>query len=114
MLINKTPYGKVFICDSCNQIHLEFLNIQINFNQDEYENFLVFISNLDVDKWEKRNANNQFNRKIFISFKNSKISLALYKHEFEFLKNLLLKNLEKIQLTQHIKIKNFDITYFNN
>ncbi len=114
MLINKTAYGKVFICDRCDKIHLEFLNILINFNKKEYDIFLNFISNLDIDELEKRNAQNQFNRKIFISFKDSKMSMALYKHEFEQLKDLLFTRNDMIQNVENKIVNNFELTYFNN
>ncbi len=78
-ILSKTKNGKVYICTKCNNIHIEFGNLNFNFNQKEFNRFSNYILDLDGEHWEKENEKSPFNRKILIPIghKNFNILLSL-------------------------------------
>ena len=66
LIINKTTNGQIFKCDDCDSIHIEFKNIGLNFSLKQFDRFADYISKLDGEKWESKNAKSSFKRKIII------------------------------------------------
>ena len=63
----RTENGHVFICPTCHMIHLEYKNLNYNFNDHgEYLHFANYILELDGDYWEDLNEDIIFKRKIII------------------------------------------------
>ncbi len=95
MIYNKTDVGKVFQCTSCNRIHLEFNNLNINFKDKEnYYEFVDFIHQLDGAKIEEQNNGSPYSRKIFIPIGSGGCNFLLNSYELENLKQLCIRILE--------------------
>lgn len=88
-IINKTSCGIVFRCSCCQKIHVEFNNINFNFTQEQYREFIKYLRELDGEYWEKKNRNSIFRRKIRIPLDKSTLCLMLNSDELLALRQLL-------------------------
>lgn len=88
-IINKTLYGTVFTCSRCEKIHVEFNNINFNFTEKEYRQFVRYLNELDGSYWEEKNKNSLFRRKIRIPFSGTSLCLMLNSEELSSLRSLL-------------------------
>lgn len=107
--INKTTHGKVFKCYTCKKIHIEYKNLNFNFEEEEYEEFATYIQDLDGEKWEEMNKNQIYTRKIIISIRHKTFNIMLHNYELEELKELLQPKIQKIPVFQHLKIQGINI-----
>ncbi len=101
--INQTKNGRIFRCVSCNKIHIEFNNINFNFNDEEYEHFVDYFKDLDGEFWELVNSNSNYKRKIIVPVGHRNINFLLNNEELDELKELLT----------HAIIKNKSIKLIN-
>lgn len=108
-LVNQSANGSVFKCSQCQKIHIEYKNLNFNFDNEEYERFVNYISKLDGEKWEAKNKNNIYNRKIIISIRHETFNVILHNHELLELKQLLQFDTVKISIFQHLKIQGINI-----
>lgn len=90
--INQTENGKIFKCSDCNQIHIEFKNLNFNFNEDEFKKFAHYFSELDGQYWESMNVNVQFRKKIIIPIGHKNLNILLNNEELQELKFLFSKS----------------------
>lgn len=88
ILINKTVNGQIFKCDSCEAIHIEYKNLSFNFSIHQFDSFADFLSKLDGNKWEIKNKNSSFKRKIIIPTGNRSFNVLLNNEELQELNNL--------------------------
>ena len=72
---NKTQNGQIFKCEKCNLIHIEYKNLNFNFTLKQFNDFTQYLSKLDGKKWEQKNKNSKFKRKILISTGHQNFSL---------------------------------------
>lgn len=91
-LIRKSANGKVFRCDRCNNIHVEYKNLSFNLNEKQYRDFVNKLLELDGKEWEERNKDSYYTRKIIIPTGNKSIRLLLDNQELSELKDLLTNN----------------------
>jgi len=108
-LINQSTNGKIFKCTACQKIHIEYKNFNFNFDQEEYKHFVNYISKLDGKKWEAKNKNNIYNRKIIISIRHKTVNVMLHNYELLELKQLLQHKIEKIPVFQYIMVQGVNI-----
>lgn len=87
-ILNKTVNGLVFQCKTCNKIHIEFKNLNFNFEKDEYNQFTHYISHLNGKKWENLNLESQYKRKIVIPIGHRFFRILLNNTELTELKHL--------------------------
>lgn len=87
-VMNQTENGKVFRCSGCNKIHIEYKNLNFNFSEDEYENFINYFKELNGPYWESVNANIEFEKKIIVPIGHKNINMLLDNRELEELKQL--------------------------
>jgi hypothetical protein len=92
-----TRHGKVFICNQCDAIHIEFKNLNFNFSQSQYDSFANYLSKIDGESWERKNKDSKFNRKIIIPLGNSGANMLLSNDELLELRALL--SISKIAMT---------------
>ncbi|WP_421919306.1 DUF6686 family protein [Marinifilum sp.] len=96
MIYNRTSNGCLFKCDSCQSIHLEFNNININFSSiDSYYKFAEYLRDINIDATLKQNVHSPYQRKIVIPIGGGGCNFMLHPGELEDLKRLCLWNLEK-------------------
>ena len=110
--INQTENGKIFRCSSCNKIHIEFNNLNFNFNDKEYAHFANYFLKLNGKYWEEINLYSNFKRKIIVPVGHKNVNFLLNNKELQELKQLLSKskiNFKKIEL-----IRNFQYNYCSN
>ena len=88
-ILSKSKNGKVFLCEKCDAIHIEFLNFGFNFNKKQYNHFKEYLNTIDADYWEERNKESLYRRKIVIPLGKNNFSLLLNKLELNEFKNLL-------------------------
>ena len=74
-LIGKSLNGKVFRCDKCNAIHIEFKTLGFNFSKKQFRSFVESILELNGAEWEKRNKDSYFSRKIMIPTGQNNINI---------------------------------------
>ena len=91
MIIRQTINGKVFKCDKCNTIHIEFKNLFFNFKGEDYMEFASYLDTLDGEEWEEKNKNTVMTRKIIIPIGNANVQILLNNDELNELK-LLFKD----------------------
>lgn len=88
-LLNRTENGKIFKCDCCNRIYIEYKNLNFIFEDEEYDHFCRYIKELDGRFWEESNAHSVFRRKIVMSVSHKNLRVLLNNAELEELKTLL-------------------------
>lgn len=113
-IINQTQHGKVFKCNSCKKIHIEFNNLNFNFTHEEYEHFANYFLKLNGDYWEKLNTDSMYRRKILVPLDHKNLNLLLNKSELEELKKLLYLKPKAQNTIQLLSFKMIDFNTFNN
>lgn len=87
--ISKTENGHVFLCPTCNLIHLEYKNLNYNFrNEREYLHFADYFLKLDGEYWEQLNNSIYFKRKIIVPGGFHNFNILLTNEELLELKEL--------------------------
>jgi len=102
-IINKTANGKIFKCKHCEAIHVEYKNFNFNLTERQLVHFTKYLSELDGPKWEERNRQSPYARKIIIPTQDSSINMLLNNDELIEL-IALLKN-------KKVKRKPSNVTY---
>ena len=112
-LFSKTENGKVFLCSKCNEIHIEYKNLNFNFSGEEFKNFSNYFIKLQPDEWEFKNRDSFYNRKIIIPIGHKNFNMMLNREELLEFKQLL--NLKKYQNQfQMISTSLMNFIQFNN
>ena len=109
-IINKTVNGNIFRCSECNKIHIEYKNLNFNFNDTEYMNFANYFLELDGKYWESVNFQTSFRKKIIVPIGHKNVNILLNNTELQELKKLFSK---PINSEPKILI-NFKYEFFNN
>ena len=114
IIIRQTDQGKVFKCSKCNFIHVEFKNLNFNFNTAQYEHFANYIQNLDGSEWENINRDSNYSRKIMIPIGHQNFNIILNADELIEFNNLL--NIQQVYngYKKHIKTSQFDFYVYLN
>ena len=88
--------GQLFICKSCQKIHLEFGNIGLDFKSDkslkELSNYLKTVSK---SQFKKENVAANYRRSILIPFPNTTVKALLSDVELEEIITLIGTFLKK-------------------
>ena len=87
-IICQSKNGQVFKCASCQKIHIEYKNLNFNFDEEGYQYFVNYFLNLDGEYWEKRNTKNDFKRKIIVPINHENFHVLLNNEELLELKDL--------------------------
>ena len=95
-IISQTVNGRVFTCPFCNMIHVEYKNLNFNFeDKTECEHFAKYFLRLDGEHWEKQNAESCFSRKIIVPIGHKNFHMILNNEELLELKELFSVLFEK-------------------
>lgn len=90
-IISQTQNGKLFTCDYCGKIHLEYNNLFFSFTGEEFERFKEFFSYLDGTYWEEQNEHSPCTRKIKVPIEHHNLVMLFNSREIDELKQLLGK-----------------------
>lgn len=112
--INQTENGKIFRCSTCNKIHIEFKNLNFNFNNEEYRYFADYISGLKGEEWEYKNRNSNYRRKIIVQINHRNVRILLNNCELQELKQLFNISNKKITIHFELGINVIKVTQFLN
>ena len=88
-VINQTANGCVFICPSCDKVHVEFQNFLFLFDEKEYNNFCSCFLRMDGEYYEHANARMNSKRKIIVPIGHRNASMVLNSKELGELQTLL-------------------------
>lgn len=88
-ILSHTLNGRVFRCAKCNKTHIEFKNLNFNFNHQEYRSFVDYILMLDGPLSEYKNRNASYTRKIVLDIGHRNFNMLLNIDELNELKRLL-------------------------
>ena len=104
--INQTENGKVFRCSGCNKIHIEYKNLNFNFDEEEYENFANYFMELDGPYWESVNTHVKFGKKIIVPVGHKNLNMLLDNDELQELKILFSRrSANHLNLLTHFSYK---------
>lgn len=112
-IIKKTKNGKIFKCNHCKAIHIEFKNLNFNFGKKQFDDFTRSIEAINGEKYEKMNRNSQFERKIIIPTQQKNLNILLTSQELTELKTLLKKQ-DKTNNCFTIETNNMLFSYYKN
>jgi len=88
-VINQTANGCVFICPSCDKIHVEYQNFLFSFDEKEYKHFCSCFLRMDGEYYEQVNAQMNYKRKIIVPIGHRNASMLLNIKELEEIQTLL-------------------------
>ncbi|MBS2100447.1 DUF6686 family protein [Carboxylicivirga linearis] len=88
-IISQTSNGKVFICNKCDKIHIEFYHFLFSFDEEAYAFFKDNIAQVDGAYYENVNAGLNYRRKIVVPLGHRNVSMLLNQKELNELKLLL-------------------------
>lgn len=108
--INQTVNGKIFRCSTCNKIHIEFKNLNFNFNEKEYLHFANYFQNLDGQYWEYLNRESLYRRKIQVPIGHKNMNILISNTELQELKQLFTNTI----INQPKMITHFKYNIHNN
>jgi len=96
-VISQTTNGCVFICPSCDKVHVEFQNFLFSFDEKEYKHFCSCFLRMDGGYYEEMNAHMKSKRKIIVPTGHRNASMMLNSKELEELQTLLSGNHNPLQ-----------------
>lgn len=111
-IINQTKNGRVYICNQCQKVHLEFQNVGFKFSQNHWNEFVKYISEIDGEDIENRNRFLDDEKKIHIPIMNDGFKLRLDQKDLSELKYLVNKKINPAYQT--IKSKKYNFEAFLN
>lgn len=94
--ISKVKSGELSICYQCHTYHLEFNNIYFEFNLEEFEQFKMYILDIEIDYWEHRYASAKVKRKIPIPSLQQNLVLMFERQEIRELQILLTSTIKDV------------------
>lgn len=108
--ISKSQNGQIFKCDKCNLIHIEYKNLNFNFTLKQFNDFANYLAKIYGVKWEEKNKNTRFRRKIVIPIGHQSFRVLLTNDELEELKKLFIIKSKKTEISQNLNILNMNFT----
>lgn len=100
-IINQSPNGIVFTCTSCNKIHIEFKNLNFNFTAKQYDYFVQYFNNLQIEIWEEKNENTLYRRKIIVPIGHHSFNIMLHRLEVIELRQLLNQYQSETKMSEY-------------
>ncbi|WP_163708858.1 DUF6686 family protein [Mangrovibacterium lignilyticum] len=86
----ETLNGKLFICSSCQKIHLEFITTGLDFrNQQSLKEMLVYLNGVKATSDDSSDQNMPYRRKIMIPFQDTNLKMLLTPSELDELTQLI-------------------------
>lgn len=111
-IISKVKSGQLSFCSACGIYHLEFNNIYLEFNQEEFDHFKMYIIGIEVEYWEHKYNCTKMKRKIPIPTVQDKLLLVFNSFEIKELQLLFSGN--NFKLVNTINLCDIDYTLILN
>lgn len=97
-VLSSSSQGKVYLCGSCDKIHIEFKNLSFSFNRKEYNQFINYFLKLEPNRWEYLNQDTIYTRKIQVPIAHKNLTLMFCANEIYQLQELF-KNVTKSKVS---------------
>ena len=94
-ILSKTLNGKVFKCDTCDKIHIEFKNLNFVFSTKEFQFFLDYFVKIDLSYWHQKNQDSLYHRKVMVPIGHRNFTTMFHVSEAHEIKRLL-KGVNKV------------------
>lgn len=105
-MIKVSVNGQIFKCKHCNNIHLEYMNLGIDFDSlGILSEFMVYLDSINTQYYETKNRHNKYRRKIMIPLPKTNIKMMLNSSEVAELRRLLGSYLWEVRKTEKINYK---------
>ncbi len=111
-ILIETANGKIFKCSQCEAIHIEYRNLNFNFQKEDFRKFIQYVNSLGANETEKRNQQSIFSRKILMPVGNKCFNVIFNSIEFEEFKRML--NFQTDNNSFHGKIKTCQFEFTPN
>lgn len=107
-LLSSTHHGRIYICSSCNKIHIEFNNLNFSFKKGEYRNFKNYFLKIDPKRWELLNQDTLNKRKIVVPISHQNLTLIFNASEVFQLQELFINASSKKTSLDLVDLKRFE------
>jgi hypothetical protein len=107
-VLSQTVNGKIFRCQTCDKIHIEYKNLNFTFSDDEFTFFRDYFLKLDPEKWVKVNRNTIYCRKIMVPIGHNNFMAMFHAPEVYELKALFRNIKKKAGPFNLIKLEHFE------
>ncbi|MEM6515763.1 MAG: DUF6686 family protein [Bacteroidota bacterium] len=99
-IISTTKSGQLTQSKNNGTFQLEFNNIYFELNQQQFENFKRYLSQIEIAYWEHKFSCSKFKRKIPLPTLQENLILMFNRHEIYELKKLfgLIDNAESLHI----------------
>ncbi len=113
-ILNKSTNGKVYICSSCDKVHIEFNNLLFSFDKEEYKYFRNCLIQVNGIHYEKVNRGLSYERKIIVPVGHKNVTMLLNNSELTELKQLLSRSLNQIEHNIFISVSEIGLELSSN
>ncbi len=110
--IAQTKNGHLLKCKDCSIYTLIINNLFFEFTSNEFENFKLYIEDIEVEYWEHKNTCGYLKRKIPIPTLQQNLVLLFNRSELEELKLLILNQQKRCQIM--LGVDDIDYTLLSN
>lgn len=87
--INSTPNGQLLYCEGHRTYHIEFGNLFVSMNPENFESFKSYLKTIQWEYYLERNRNAANRRKLVVNIGSQSIFMGLSSSEFMELKRLV-------------------------
>lgn len=109
-VINSTPNGQIFTCSCRNSIKIEFGNLFLNLNNNEFNQLVTYVNSIDFEGWLEHNRNSSNRRKLLLHIGERNAFFALNRSEFiEFKELLSLKSMSGFVSFSEIMVEKINL-----
>jgi hypothetical protein len=112
-ILSKVKSGELSLCLDYQIYYLEFNNIYLELNRDEFQYFKDFVLNIEIDYWEHKYACAKVKRKIPIPSMQPNLVLMFKRQEINELK-VLFNDVEKDVFETSLNVDEIDYTLILN
>ena len=92
--LHETQNGILLYMRGCKKFQLSFKNLYFSLDKFEYNEFLKFLKNIDINYWEKEYENSIYDKKIPIPTIQKNLIILMDRYEIEELIGLLQFNIK--------------------
>ncbi len=116
LILNETEKGRIFLCSFCNGIHVEFGNISLKFEVEEFKSFKELLEAIDINNPFKGSMCINDKGKIMFATGLPEVVLLFDPYEIEELKKLVSRKeiLSAISKTFMERHRNSQLSYWNS
>ena len=105
--LNQTRNGFLTYCVNCKIYHLTYGQFYLELNEQEFNQFGIYLEKIDPDYWENHFCSCKMQRKIPIPTLQANLTLMVSRYEVKDVKKLVFFN-EKKEQPDYLELKDVD------